>query len=128
MRVSTESLDHGHDVCGAQAAENWAEGRLVCRCHDVFLWCYLCFVLLRFRLNAFVEAAALRLIVLQYTGAFKATRVSSFFPFVYLEMSLFPSFFVPLPFSLFKIWLTTRAFITIFVSNYINGWERNPEV
>ena len=29
MRVSTESLDHGHDVCGAQAAGNWAEGRSV---------------------------------------------------------------------------------------------------
>ena len=27
MRVSTESLYHGHDVCGAQAAGNWAEGR-----------------------------------------------------------------------------------------------------
>ena len=24
MRVSTGSLDHGHDVCGAQAAGNWA--------------------------------------------------------------------------------------------------------
>ena len=29
MRVSTGSLDHGHDVCGAQAAVNWAEGRSV---------------------------------------------------------------------------------------------------
>ena len=27
MRVSTKSLDHGHDVCGAQGAGNWAEGR-----------------------------------------------------------------------------------------------------
>ena len=49
-------------------SHNWCElvpsGRLVCRCHDVFLWCYLCFVLLRFRLYAFVEAAALRSIVL----------------------------------------------------------------
>ena len=27
MRVSTESLEHGHDVCGAQAAGNSAEGR-----------------------------------------------------------------------------------------------------
>ena len=29
MRVPTESLDHGHDVCGAQAAGNWAEGKSV---------------------------------------------------------------------------------------------------
>ena len=29
MRVSTGSLDHGHDVCGAKAAGNWAEGRSV---------------------------------------------------------------------------------------------------
>ena len=28
----------------------------VCRCHDVFLWCYVCSILLRFRLDAFVEA------------------------------------------------------------------------
>ena len=29
MRVPTESLDHGHDVSGAQAAGNWAEGKSV---------------------------------------------------------------------------------------------------
>ena len=76
-------------------SHKWRElvysGRLVCRCHNVFLWCYLCFVLLRFRLYAFIEAAALRSIVLRYAGAPIATRVSFFFPFVYLEMSLFPS-------------------------------------
>ena len=57
-----------------------SSGRLVCRCHDVFLWCqHLCFVLLRFRLHAFVEAAGLRSVVLR---------------------SLFPSIlFVPLSFS-----------------------------
>ena len=27
MRVSIGSLDHGHYVCGSQAAGNWAEGR-----------------------------------------------------------------------------------------------------
>ena len=44
--------------------------RLVCICHDVFLWCYLCIVLLRFRLDAFIEAAAALLsIVLRYAGA-----------------------------------------------------------
>ena len=48
-----------------------------------------------FRLYAFVEAADLRSIVLRFAGAPIATRVSffSFFPFVYLEMSLFPSIF-----------------------------------
>ena len=56
-----------------------------------------CFV--RFRLYAFVEAAALCSIVLRYAGAPIATRFFSlfsffFFPFVYLEMlSLFPSIF-----------------------------------
>ena len=34
------------------ASHKWRElvfsGGLVCRCHDVFLWCYVCFVLLRF--------------------------------------------------------------------------------
>ena len=61
------------------------------------------FVLLCFRLYAFVEAAALRSIVLRYAGVPIATRVSfSFlFPFFYLEMSLFPGiFFVPFPVSL----------------------------
>ena len=29
MRISNGSFDHGHYVCGAQAAENWAEGRSV---------------------------------------------------------------------------------------------------
>ena len=52
------------------------------------------FVLLRFCLYAFVEAAALHSIVLRYAGAPIATRISFFlFPFVYLEMSLFPSIF-----------------------------------
>ena len=54
-------------------SHKWRElvpsGRLVDRCHDVFLWCYVCFVLLRFRLYAFVEAAALRSIVLRYAVA-----------------------------------------------------------
>ena len=29
MRILTGSLDHGHDVCGSQAAGSWAEGRSV---------------------------------------------------------------------------------------------------
>ena len=71
-----------------------------CRCHGIFLWCFVCFVLLRFRLYAFVEAAALRSIVLPYARVPIATRVSFFFLSVYLEMSLFPSFFLPSPLSL----------------------------
>ena len=58
-------------------------GRLVCRCYDVFLWCYVCFVLLRFRLYAFVEAAALRSTVLRYGGAPIATRFFFFFFFFF---------------------------------------------
>ena len=56
---------------------------LVCRCHAIFLWCYVCFVLHRFRIYAFVEAAAVRSIVLRYAGAPIATRVFSFFPFCF---------------------------------------------
>ena len=57
---------------------------------------------LRFRLHAFVEAAALRSIVIRYAGAPTATRFSFFlfFPFVYLEISLFRVFFVPYPLCL----------------------------
>ena len=79
-------------------SHKWRElvssGRLVCRCPGVFLWCYVCFVLLRFRLYAIVEAAALRSTVLRHAGVPIATRVFCFvFVFVYLEMSLFPSIF-----------------------------------
>ena len=60
-----------------------------------YVWCYLCLVLLRCCLYAFfIEGAALQSIVLRYTGAPMASRVSFFFPFVYLEMmSLSPSIF-----------------------------------
>ena len=86
-------------------SHKWRElissGRLVCRCHDVFLWCYLCFVLLRFCLHAFVEAAALRSIVLRYADAPIATRVSFFFFLLFIwRCRFFRVFFVPLPFSL----------------------------
>ena len=111
-------------------SHKWRElvssGRLVCRCHDVFLWCYLCFVLLRFRLYAFVEAAALRSIVLRYSGAPIATRVFFLFIFVYLEMSLFPSiFFVPLPFSLCTCMESTSyvlSFRMVFFYLVTTGW------
>ena len=65
---------------------------LFCRCHDFFLLCYVCFVLLRFRLDAFVETATLLSIVLRYAAAPIVTRFfGGFFPFVYSEMSLFRS-------------------------------------
>ena len=85
--------------------------RLVCRCHDVFLWYYLCVVLLRFRLYAFVEDAALRSIALRYVGAPIATHVSFLFPFVYLEMSLFPSIFYT--FAVFSLYgeYVVRSFL-----------------
>ena len=49
------------------------------------------FVLLRFSLYAFIEAAALRSIVFPYAGPSIATRFLfvCFFLFAYLEMSLF---------------------------------------
>ena len=67
-------------------SHKWRElvssGRFVCRCHGVFFWwCYVCFVLLRFRLYAFVEAASLCSIVLRYAGVPIVARVSFFFFF-----------------------------------------------
>ena len=51
-----------------------------------FLWCYVCFVLLRFRLFAFVEAAALCSIVLRYAGVPIATHVFFFFFFFFSSL------------------------------------------
>ena len=107
-------------------SHKWRElvssGRLVSRCHDVFLCCYLWFVLLRFRLYAFVEAAALRSIVLRYAGVPLATR----FPplFVYLEMSLFPSIFCTIAvFSLFGEYVVRfLSFRMVFFYLGITGW------
>ena len=74
---------------------------LVCRCYDVFFWFYVCFVLLRFRLYAFVEAAALRSIVLRYADAPIATRVFFLFFLLYFRIyRFFRVLFVPLPFYL----------------------------
>ena len=53
-------------------SHKWRElvssGRLVCRCHGVFLCCYIYFVLLRFRPFDLVQAVALRSIALRYAG------------------------------------------------------------
>ena len=71
--------------------------------------------LLRFRFYAFVEAAALRSIVLRYAGAPIATRVSFFFPFVYLEMSRFPSLFCTIHCRFLFVWRVRRTF-------FPSGW------
>ena len=71
-----------------------------------------CFALVRFfRIYAFVEDAALRSIVLRYSGAPVVTRVPFFFPFVYLEMPLFPSIFCTISaFSLYGEYVV-RSFL-----------------
>ena len=59
------------------------------------------FVLLRFRLYIFTEAAALRSIVLRSSICMRPDSHTCFFLFpFFLETSLFTSIFVPLPFSL----------------------------
>ena len=47
------------------------------------------FVLFRFRLYTYVEAATLRSIALRYSGAPTATRVSFFFPFFLFSFCFF---------------------------------------
>ena len=108
-------------------SHKWRElvssGRLICRCHGVFLWCYVCFVLLRFCLYAFVEAAALCSIVLRHAGVPIATRVFFFF-FFFFEMSLFPSiFFVPFPLSLcMESTSYVLSFRIVFLYLVTTGW------
>ena len=89
-----------------------SSGRLVCRCHDVFLWCYFCFVLLRFCLYAFVEAAALRSIVLRYAGSPIAPRFFLFFFLLFIWRCRFSRvFFVPFPPSLY---IETTSYVLFF--------------
>ena len=63
------------------------------RCHADFLRLYFCFVLFNFRLFAFIEATALRAIVLRYTCAPTATRTqlpnSCLCPFLFLFIFCF---------------------------------------
>ena len=81
------------------------------------------FVLFRFRLYTFIEAAALRSIVLRYAGTPTATRVFSLFLFVSLEVSLFPSSFVSLPFSLcMKSTSYVFPFRMVFFYLVATGW------
>ena len=77
-------------------------------------------------LCAFVEAAALRSIVLRYAGAPIATRVSFFFPFLYLEMSLFSEYFL-YHFRFLFVWTieyVVRSFLPDGVFFYLvtTGW------
>ena len=53
------------------------------------LFCFVFVFMLSLKPRPFVQP----FFVLRYAGAPIATRVSFFFPFVYLEMSLFPSMF-----------------------------------
>ena len=92
-----------------------SSGRFICRCHGVFIWSYVYFVLLRFRLYAFVEATAL-----SFNRPSIRRRSDShmcfffFFLVVYLEMSLFPSIFCTI--SAFSLYRRVRR--TFFLS----GW------
>ena len=76
------------------------------------LYKYINFVLLRFRIYAFVEAAALRSILLRYARAPIATRVFFLF-FVVFEMSLFPSIFL-YHFRFIFVWRVRRTFFPSF--------------
>ena len=66
-------------------SHKWRElvlpGRLICRCHDVFFWCYVCFVSLRCPLYDSVQAEVIRSIVLRYASASITTCVSFFLVF-----------------------------------------------
>ena len=97
-------------------SHTWRElvssGRFVCRCHVVFLWCYVCFVSYRFCLYAF-ENATLRSIVLRYAGVPIALRfffLSFFSLFGDVGFSLF--FF---HFRFFSVWRVRRTFFTILL-------------
>ena len=67
------------------------------------------FVLLRFRLYAFVEAAALRSIVLRYAGAPIATRLF-FFPFFFGDVAFSKYFWYH--FRFLFAWRVRRTFFS----------------
>ena len=98
-------------------SHKWRElvfsGRLICRCHDVFLWCYVCFVLLRCS-SLFVEAAALRPTVYRYTGTPIGTRVSFFFLFLFGDVAFSEYFFFH--FRFLFVWRVRRS--TFFPSEW----------
>ena len=76
--------------------------------------------MLRFRLYAFVEAAALRPIVLRYASAPIATRVS--FPFLG-DVAFFESFVVPFPLSLcMESTSYVLSFMSVFFYLVTTSW------
>ena len=117
-------------------SHKWRElvssGRFVCRCHGVFslvlrLFGLFCLV---FRLYAFVEAAALRSIVLRYAGVPIATPVSFFFFFSFFlfiwRCRFFRVFFSTISaFSLYRKYVV-RSFLPdgVFCFFYLvtTGW------
>ena len=102
-------------------SHKWRElvlsGRLVCRCHDVFFWCYACFVLLRCPFYDFVQAEVIRSIVLRYASASIATRVSFFLvflPFLFIWrcrfFRVFYKILVLYHFRFLFVWRVRRTF------------------
>ena len=97
--------------------------RLVCRCHVVFIWCYVGFVLFRFHLYTFIEAAALRSVVLRYAGAPTATRVSSSFSFCFFGDIAFPEYFCTIAvFSLYGEYALCFSFWVVLFYLVTTGW------
>ena len=109
-------------------SHKWREvvssGCCVCRSHAIFLWCYACFVLHRFRIYAFVEAAAVRSIVCRYAGAAIATRVSFFFSLLFIWRCRFLCIcFVPFPLSLcMETTSYVLSFRMVFFYLVTTGW------
>ena len=92
---------------------------------DLLLRCLFCFFALLcfvFRLlYAFVEAAALRSLVLRYTGAPIATRVSYFFP---IGDVAFSEYFL-YHFRFLSVWIVRRTFFpSVWCFSYLvtSGW------
>ena len=118
-----QSRSWSHDVQRStdhtQVARTCALRAFGLQMSDVFLWCYVCFVLLRFRLYAFVEAAALRSIVLRYASAPIATR---FFVFV-LEDNAFSKYFL-YHFRFLFVWRESTSYILSFRMVFSTLWPR----
>ena len=93
--------------------------------YDVFFWCYACFVLLRFSLYAFFEAATYRSIVLRYAGAPISTRISFFFfPFCLFRDVDFSSIFCTIAAFSLNGKYVVRSFLLRMVFFYLlaTGW------
>ena len=87
----------------------------------------MCFVLFRFRLFAFIEAAALRSIVLRFSICMRPDSHTQL-PTKYLrtffvsEMSLFSSIFVQLPFSLCMESTSYVFLLRMMFFYFVTGW------